>query len=127
MELVNLCDVEQRVKAVVQVGGLHSLVRVDPHNESKRNWFKMVNRVYVPNIHPLLNEERLHRRLGGQINTSQKAQVVDVLVDVFPQIQEFVESKLPKPTTTPAPSSNGNSNGNGHADAAMPQPQPVLA
>lgn len=86
---------EHRVKAVVQVAGLHSLVRVDPHNETRRKWFMASNRVYVPNTHPLLGEERLHRRLGGQIHTTKDAKVVDVLNAVFPQIREFVASKLP--------------------------------
>ncbi|WOO83917.1 Histone deacetylase clr3 [Vanrija pseudolonga] len=104
MELVNHRDVEHKVRAVVQVGGLHSFVRPDPANESKRAWFRQASRIYVPDVHPLLQEERLHRRLGGQIFTSPKSPVVAVLNDVFPQIQEFVASKLPEP----ASSSNGN-------------------
>lgn len=78
------------------MAGLHSLVRVDPGNESKRAWFHKNNRVYVPKIHPLLGEVQYHRRLGGQINTSEKAKVVDVLVDVLPQIKEFVDTKVPR-------------------------------
>lgn len=116
MELVNNSSVESRVKAVVQVGGLHSLVRVDPQSESKRNWFKACNRVYVPSVHPLLQEERLHRRLGGQIFTSDNAKVVDVLVDVFPEIKTFVESRVSKPLAK-------SIDLNGHT----PVPQPVLA
>ena len=33
-------DVERKVKAVIQVAGLHSLVRIDPVNEGRREWFK---------------------------------------------------------------------------------------
>lgn len=61
----------------------------------------------MPNAHPLLEEERIKKRLGGQIFTSTKAKVVDVLVDVFPQVQEFVESKLPR-AATPHQLSNGD-------------------
>jgi len=114
MELVNNKDVERRVKAVIQVGGLHSLVRVDPQNEGKRNWFKGCNRVYVPSIHPLVKEERLHRRLGGQIHTAKNAKVVDVLVEAFPEIKTFVESRVPN-SVKPAAL-------NGHA----PAPQTVM-
>lgn len=116
MEMVNHCDVEKRVKAVVQVAGLHSLVRVDPHDEPKRKWFAQSNRIYVPSIHPLLAEQRLHRRLGGQIFTSEKAKVVDVLNDVLPQIKEFVEASVPK-TVKKAPAI-----GNGHSEPqAIPE------
>jgi histone deacetylase 6 len=139
IELVNHAYVEQRVKAVVQVGGLHSLVRLDPQNEALRTWFKSCNRVYVPNSHPLLAEERLHRRLGGQLFTSQKAKVVDVLADVFPQIRTFVEDLVPatsgrkdkgkdkeivldlendgaSASVDADASGNGNGSGNGHMD-----------
>ncbi|KAL1406389.1 Histone deacetylase hda1 [Vanrija albida] len=100
MELVNHRDVEHKVRAVVQVGGLHSFVRVDPANEAKRAWFRQASRIYVPDVHPLLSEERLHRRLGGQIFTSPKTPVVAVLNDVLPQIQEFVASKLPESSSS---------------------------
>lgn len=106
MELINHRDVESKVKAVVQVGGLHSLVRVDPNNETRRNWFRASNRIYIPKSHPLMNEERLWRRLGGQIHTSDKAKVVDVLNDSMPQIKEFVASKLPA-AAPPAAAANG--------------------
>lgn len=65
------------------------------------------NRVFVPKAHPVLEDERAQRRLGGQIFTSDKAKVVDVLVDVFPQIQDFVTSKLPQSSAL-QPLSNGH-------------------
>ena len=52
-------------------------------------------------------DERAKKRLGGQIFTSEKAKVVDVLVDVLPQIQEFVTGKIPTPAE-PLPVVNGN-------------------
>jgi len=94
MELINHRDVERKVKAVVQVAGLHSLVRIDPDNESRRNWFRESNRIYVPSVHSVLDDERVRRRLGGQVFTSERAKVVDVLNDVLPQIKVFVASKL---------------------------------
>lgn len=42
MDLVNARDVELKVKAVVQVAGLHSLVRPNPSNKEKLSWFKQV-------------------------------------------------------------------------------------
>lgn len=71
----------------------------------------------MPKTHPVLEDERAQRRLGGQIFTSDKAKVVDVLVDVFPQIQNFVSSKLPHP-----PASQTLSNGH----AAGPAETPVV-
>lgn len=84
-------EVEAKVKAVVQVAGLHSLVRPDPHNESRRDWFRQVspeagtqfratantqsNRIYVPSSHPMLADERVKRRLGGQIFTSGQSRL----------------------------------------------------
>ena len=84
--LTFLPDIERKVKAVIQVAGLHSIVRIDPTNESRRDWFKAVrmtcqilnvhadgyqsNRIYVPASHPVLDDERTKRRLGGQIFTS---------------------------------------------------------
>lgn len=89
-----LIDVERKVKGVVQVAGLHSLVRIDPTNESRRTWFKKVghvigrqreresqsgselmiiaksNRIYVPKTHSILEDERVQKRLGEQIHTS---------------------------------------------------------
>jgi hypothetical protein len=72
------------------------------------------NRVYVPSSHPLLEDERVKRRLGGQVFTSgtsylpasawmyvyhadpaENAKVVDVLNDVLPQIKTFIASRLP--------------------------------
>ena len=35
--------VQDRVKAVVQVAGLHSMVRIDPYNESLGKWFRSVS------------------------------------------------------------------------------------
>lgn len=43
MDLVNARDVEFKVKAVVQVAGLHSLVRPNPSNKEKLSWFKQVS------------------------------------------------------------------------------------
>lgn len=88
---------------------MHSIVRPDPANESRRAWFKDTCRIYLPNIHPLLGEERLHRRIGGQLRQSRKAKVLDVLVDSMDEIKEFVDSKLSAPA-------GGQSNG--HAAAA---------
>lgn len=36
-------DVQQKVKAVVQVAGMHSLVRIDPKDIVKQDWFRKVN------------------------------------------------------------------------------------
>ncbi|WWC87894.1 uncharacterized protein L201_002792 [Kwoniella dendrophila CBS 6074] len=95
MDLINHREVENKVKAVVQVAGLHSLVRPDPNNDSKRAWFRKSNQIYVPASHPVLEEDRIQKRLGGQVFTSEKAKVVDVLVDVLPRIKTFATSKLP--------------------------------
>ncbi|WWC96955.1 hypothetical protein V866_003831 [Kwoniella sp. B9012] len=132
MDLVNHREVENKVKAVIQVAGLHSLVRPDPNDEVKRSWFRKSNRIYVPSEHPLLEDERIQKRLGGQVHKSDKAtKVVDVLVEVLPNIKEFVASKLPE-IERPAPLPNGhgdeqvgmeldvevhvNGNGNGSQD-----------
>lgn len=82
------------MKAIVQVAGMHSIVRPDPTNEGRRVWFKDVCQIYLPHVHPLLGEERLHRRIGGQLRTARKAKVVEVLVEALPEIMEFVDSKL---------------------------------
>jgi histone deacetylase 6 len=114
-----ISDVDRKGKAVVQVAGMHSLVRIDSDNQNRRDWFKKVslcmfddqranaqsNRIFVPNSHPVLMDERAKKRLGGQIFTSEKAKVVDVLVDVLPQIQDFVTGRIPAPTL---PVVNGN-------------------
>ena len=63
----------------------------------------------------MLEDERAKKRLGGQIFTSEKAKVVDVLVDVMPQIREFVGGMIP---TRSQPV-----NGNGSSD----QPEPAAA
>lgn len=36
-------DVEHKVKAVVQVAGLHSLVKIDPNDDDKGAWFRSVS------------------------------------------------------------------------------------
>ncbi|KAK6907347.1 hypothetical protein I203_101340 [Kwoniella mangroviensis CBS 8507] len=118
MDLVNQREVEQKVKAVIQVAGLHSLVRPDPNDEVKRSWFRKSNRIYVPAEHPVLEDERIQKRLGGQVHKSDKAtKVVDVLVEVLPNIKEFVSSKLPE-IERPAPLLNGNGNVDGNADGS---------
>ncbi|KIR82282.1 histone deacetylase 6/10 [Cryptococcus gattii EJB2] len=94
MDLVNARDVEFKVKAVVQVAGLHSLVRPNPSNKEKLSWFKQCNQIYVPAEHVVLGDEKVKRRLGDAVFTSQKAKVVDVLNDVLPRIKAFVESKV---------------------------------
>jgi histone deacetylase 6 len=86
--------VQSKVKAIVQVAGMHSVVRPDPTNESRRAWFKEACQIYLPHIHPLLGEERLHRRIGGQLRTARKAKVVEVLVAALPEIKKFVDSKV---------------------------------
>lgn len=88
---------------------MHSIVRPDPSNESRRAWFREACRIYLPNIHPLLGEDRLHRRIGGQLCTTRKAKVVDVLVEALPEIKEFVDSKL---------NSSSAGHTNGHCPAA---------
>ncbi|ORY22508.1 hypothetical protein BCR39DRAFT_551487 [Naematelia encephala] len=108
MELINHREVQFKVKAVVQVAGIHTLVKIDPHNETRRNWFRQSNRIYVPSSHPVLDDEKVQRRLGGQIFTSERAKVVDVLNDVLPQIQSFVASKV-GPIPESIPTSNGHS------------------
>jgi histone deacetylase 6 len=44
--------------------------------------------------------------LGGQVYTSERAKVVDVLMDVFPQIEQFIASKLNPAESRPL--SNGH-------------------
>ena len=39
-------DVVRKVKAVVQVAGMQSMVRIDPDNQYRRDWFKAVS-LYV--------------------------------------------------------------------------------
>jgi hypothetical protein len=36
-------DVQGKVKAIVQVAGMHSIVRIDPNNETRRAWFRKVS------------------------------------------------------------------------------------
>lgn len=70
---------------------MHSLVRIDPTNDNRREWFRRVshlptdvrttltvqsNRVYVPKTHPILEDERVQKRLGGQVFTSGKSILV---------------------------------------------------
>ncbi|OCF43376.1 histone deacetylase 6/10 [Kwoniella heveanensis CBS 569] len=122
MELVNYREVETKVKAVVQVAGLHSLVRIDPNNEEKRAWFRKSNQIYVPATHPVLKEDRIQKRLGGQIFTTEEAKVVDVLNKVLPRIKEFVTKKLGdlpplKKASVPVPEPVSV---NGHAKDAAP-------
>jgi hypothetical protein len=81
------------------------------------------NRIYVPKTHPLLEEERVKRRLGGQVFTSEKAKVVDVLIDVLPQIQDFVASKLPVPAPSSPVIPTGNNHANGYTSAPRNQPE----
>ena len=40
-----MLDVDRKVKAIVQVAGLHSLVRIDPQAAEKRDWFRKVSRL----------------------------------------------------------------------------------
>ncbi|WVR03811.1 hypothetical protein IAU60_000807 [Kwoniella sp. DSM 27419] len=109
MELVNHREVERKVKAVIQVAGLHSLVRVDPQYEARRAWFRKSNQIYVPNDHPVLQEDRIQKRLGGQIFTAENARVVDVLNEVLPRIKEFVASKVEITAATSDGLTNGHS------------------
>ncbi len=36
-------DVEGKVNTIIQVGGLHTLVRPDPDQDDKRAWFRKVS------------------------------------------------------------------------------------
>lgn len=54
MDLVNARDVELKVKAVVQVAGLHSLVRPNPSNKEKLSWFKQVSLLHINFINPVM-------------------------------------------------------------------------
>lgn len=45
VEGADVVDVDQKVKAVVQVAGMHSLVRIDNDNESRRAWFRAVSSI----------------------------------------------------------------------------------
>ncbi|KAL7419556.1 Histone deacetylase hda1 [Cryptotrichosporon argae] len=107
MDLVNNREVERKVKAVVQVAGLHSIVRISPTNDSRRAWFRQNNQIYVPQEHILLDDETVKRRLGGHVMTSDKSRVVDVLQDVLPQIKEFVASRVPAPKPAETSQANG--------------------
>jgi histone deacetylase 6 len=51
--LIYATEVEHKVKAVVQVAGLHSLVRIDPQNESRRAWFREVSIAFPSHRAPL--------------------------------------------------------------------------
>lgn len=42
MDLVNHRNVQQKVRAVVQVAGMHSIVRIDPDHSSRFAWFHEV-------------------------------------------------------------------------------------
>ncbi|KAK4688388.1 histone deacetylase 6, partial [Tremellales sp. Uapishka_1] len=119
MDLVNHREVERKVKAVVQVAGMHSMIRIDPNNESRRDWFRKNNRVYLPSAHPVLEEERSKKRLGGQIIPSEHAKVVDVLNDVLPQIKAFVGSQLAAANPAPSHLVDGQGNGSDIAGPAM--------
>lgn len=83
---------------------MHPIVKVRPRDEPLREWFAEHNRVYVPSIHPVVDQEWLHGQLGGQIRAADKAKVVDVLVEVLPEIQEFVETQI----KAPSPPANGH-------------------
>lgn len=82
-------DVTDRVRAVIQVGGMHSLVKPDPTDDEKTEWFRHVSlvssrcclfiwkltvrffrqhsKLYLPANHPVLDEAKVARRLKTQI------------------------------------------------------------
>ncbi|WVQ74620.1 hypothetical protein IAR50_004221 [Cryptococcus sp. DSM 104548] len=113
MDLVNERMVETKVKAVIQVAGLHSLVRPTPSDLDKLKWFKSINQIYVPAEHVLLDDEKVKRRLGDAVFTSQKAKVVDVLNESLPQIKQFVHEKLGDMAEVEVPSASGAGEGSG--------------
>ncbi|RSH94679.1 Histone deacetylase hda1 [Saitozyma podzolica] len=123
MDLVNTRDVQGKVKAIVQVAGMHSIVRIDPNNETRRAWFRKVNQIWVPETHSVLDDERVRRRLGDQIFSTSKAKVVDVLNHALPEIQSFVASKLPTRIAEPeqaVPLTNGHVEVDVNGSAAGP-------
>lgn len=43
MSKADIADVEDKVKAVIQVAGMNSLVRIDPKDDTKGTWFRAVS------------------------------------------------------------------------------------
>lgn len=54
MSLVNDRDVEPLVTAVIQVGGINTLVRPDPYDDDKRAWMRKVSTRHLFFDHKLL-------------------------------------------------------------------------
>jgi hypothetical protein len=78
------------------------------------------SKIYIPSLHPIIDDERARRRAGGQIVISDTATlVVDVLNASLPQIKQFVHSMIPPPAAAhdTAASSEGMALVNGHRSA----------
>jgi hypothetical protein len=72
----------------------------------------------LPATHPILGDDKVRKRLGGQIIASSESsvpynprltnpaqeKVVNVLNQCLPQIKEFVASKVPRKQALPHPS-----------------------
>ncbi|WVQ79099.1 hypothetical protein IAT38_001193 [Cryptococcus sp. DSM 104549] len=126
MDLINKRDVECKVKAVVQVAGLHTLVQPDKINPQRVKWFKQCNRIYVPNSHVILGDEKVQRRFGNDVfHTSEKAKVVDVLNDVLPEVKSFIDDKIVAARLQEAANASDDDEDervNGHGAGSLGQP-----
>lgn len=83
MDLVNARDVELKVKAVVQVAGLHSLVRPNPSNKEKLSWFKQVSFFFI--IH--LSQSQSFPRKRGMLKKKNVCLFIYVCLGIISVIK----------------------------------------
>ncbi|KAF8597513.1 histone deacetylase clr3 [Ceratobasidium sp. AG-I] len=118
IELINerFQSIQSKVKAVVQVCGMHTLPTVPKYEEDFRKWYYKHSMVILPQNHPIYMSDTQLTRRHGRVQQSAEERVTKVMRTSLPRIQEFITERV-----TPRAELNGGV----RIRPTHPQPAPV--
>ncbi|KAJ1304903.1 hypothetical protein OPQ81_006037 [Rhizoctonia solani] len=87
-------NLRTKVKAVVQVCGLHTIPSVPRFQDEVRKWYFKNSMVIIPKNHPIYHSDTQIQRKHGQVQQSPEERATKVMRTSLPIIQQFISARV---------------------------------
>ncbi|CAE6424634.1 unnamed protein product [Rhizoctonia solani] len=87
-------NLRTKVKAVVQVCGMHTIPAVPKFQDEMRKWYFKNSMVILPKDHPIYHSDAQIQRKHGQVQQSPEERVTLVMRTSLPIIQQFISARV---------------------------------
>ncbi|CAE6460153.1 unnamed protein product [Rhizoctonia solani] len=87
-------NLRTKVKAVVQVCGMHTIPAVPKFQDEMRRWYFKNSMVILPKDHPIYHSDAQIQRKHGQVQQSSEERVTLVMRASLPIIQQFISARV---------------------------------